>query len=190
VFYHACQSAVGHIYLFCNWRYINNLRTYLLTYRSIGVFECSRSSTYTRVSVAVLQVKSRTSVAMPDALVVSPTVPIARSTRTSTPATNRTPVATTAATNPTHTPHLSGSTPSCIPSGLLPVDSRYRERVPRSTYGYRTYFYMNGDGKSNGLCKSNLADWTRKSDLHDLELWFSVRQWIALSTFTRVENSR
>jgi len=30
VFYHACQSAIGHI--FFNWRYINNLLTYLLTY--------------------------------------------------------------------------------------------------------------------------------------------------------------
>jgi len=31
VFYHHdCHSAIGHI--FCNWRYINNLLTYLITY--------------------------------------------------------------------------------------------------------------------------------------------------------------
>jgi len=29
-FYHACQSAVAHI--FCNYHHINNLLTYLLTY--------------------------------------------------------------------------------------------------------------------------------------------------------------
>jgi len=35
VFYHACQSDVGHI--FCNWRYINNLLTYLAYIQRIYV---------------------------------------------------------------------------------------------------------------------------------------------------------